>query len=55
MKEYLEKAAADAEDPQLGKLISKGVAVHNSGLSPRDRGLVEKAFLTGRWVESGGR
>lgn len=48
--QYLWKAGEDAEDSQLGRLIRKGVAVHNSGLSPRDRGLVEKAFLTGRYT-----
>lgn len=48
--QYLMRAADDAEDPQLAKLIRKGVAIHNSGLSPGDRGLVERAFLSGRWV-----
>lgn len=46
--QYLMRAADEAEDPQLGKLIRKGVAIHNSGLSPSDRGLVERAFLSGR-------
>lgn len=46
--QYLSRAADNAEDPQLGKLIRKGVAIHNSGLSPGDRGLVERAFLSGR-------
>lgn len=46
--QYLMRAADEAEDPQLGNLIRKGVAIHNSGLSPRDRGLVERAFLSGR-------
>lgn len=48
MVQYLSRAADDADDPQLGKLIRKGVAIHNSGLSPGDRGLVERAFLSGR-------
>lgn len=46
--QYLSRAADDADDPQLAKLIRKGVAIHNSGLSPGDRGLVERAFLSGR-------
>ncbi|CAB1111432.1 unnamed protein product [Ectocarpus sp. CCAP 1310/34] len=46
--QYLATAANTAEDPQLAKLMIRGVAIHNSGLSPRDRGLVERAFLSGR-------
>lgn len=46
--QYLSTAASRAEDPQLAKLIIRGVAIHNSGLSPGDRGLVERAFLSGR-------
>eukprot|EP00903_Cladosiphon_okamuranus_P018895 g17378.t1 len=45
--QYLATAASNAEDPQLAKLMVKGVAIHNSGLSPQDRGLVERAFLSG--------
>lgn len=51
--QYLSKAADEAQDPQLAKLIRKGVAIHNSGLSPGDRGLVERAFLSGRRVSPG--
>lgn len=47
--QYLSTAASKADDPQLAKLIVKGVAIHNSGLSPSDRGLVERAFLSGRY------
>lgn len=47
--QYLSGAADEAEDLQLAKLIRKGVAIHNSGLSPSDRGLVERAFLSGRY------
>lgn len=51
--QYLSRAADEAQDPQLAKLIRKGVAIHNSGLSPGDRGLVERAFLSGRQVLPG--
>lgn len=47
--QYLATAASKAEDPQLAKFIVRGVAIHNSGLSPHDRGLVERAFLSGRY------
>lgn len=49
MAQYLSGAADEAEDPQLAKLLRRGVAIHNSGLSPGDRGLVERAFLSGRY------
>lgn len=47
--QYLATAASKAEDPQLAKFMTRGVAIHNSGLSPQDRGLVERAFLSGRY------
>lgn len=49
MLQYLATAANKAEDPQLAKFMARGVAMHNSGLSPQDRGLVERAFLSGRY------
>lgn len=46
--EFLATAASKADDPQLAKLVARGVAIHNSGMSPHDRGLVERTFLSGR-------
>ncbi len=47
--QFLATAASQADDPQLAKLVARGVAIHNSGLSPHDRGLVERTFLSGRF------
>lgn len=50
--QYLSTSSTSAEDPQLAKVMVRGVAFHNSGLSPGDRGLVERAFLSGRYINA---
>ncbi|PWN88358.1 P-loop containing nucleoside triphosphate hydrolase protein [Acaromyces ingoldii] len=44
----LPSMTANYDDPNLNELAPRGVAYHHAGLSPRDKRLVESAFLEGR-------